>query len=108
MKRPAAADKPVKSSKPSPKSCGKGAKRLASPKSCGKGAKRLAAAATPEKTSKPSCKPTYGIEWSRSRIQCRTMKSGPGQNCSIKFEDGADCKTVDAARKKAEAWLKSC
>ena len=35
------------------------------------------------------------------------MKSGAGQNFSIRFGDGAECKTVDDARKKADAWLKS-
>ena len=89
MKRPAAA---VKSS---PRSCEKGAKRLATVE---------VAEATPEQVNK---KATYGIEWSRSRIQCRTMKSGAGQNFSIRFGDGAECKTVDDARKKADAWLKS-
>jgi len=62
---------------------------------------------TPEKTRKPSHKPTYCIERSRSRIQCRSGKRGAGQNFSIKFGANAERKTVEDAKKKAEAWRRS-
>ena len=54
-------------------------------------------------------KPTYGIERSRSQVQCRTGHTGPGQNKAFKFSDyktglkGAEAaaiKWVAAAKKQ--------
>lgn len=48
--------------------------------------------------------PHFGIEHSRSRIQCRTGLTGPGQNVSFRFGEGFDKLAV--ATSKAKAWVK--
>ena len=60
------------------------------------------------KTKHKDCKdkkPCVGVEWSRSRVQCRSGKAGPGQNVAFRF--GPDCtyKTVKEAMAAANKWL---
>jgi hypothetical protein len=65
----------------------------------------------PRKTAKmkhKDCKdktPRVGVEWSRSRVQCRSGKAGPGQNLAFKFGPGCTYKTVKEAMAEANKWL---
>jgi len=49
--------------------------------------------------------PTIGVEWTRSRVQCRTGLRGEGQNFAIRWGLGCKRLTVDSARKEATTWL---
>jgi hypothetical protein len=65
----------------------------------------------PRKTKKmkhKDCKdktPRVGVEWSRSRVQCRSGKAGPGQNLAFRFGPGCTYKTVKEAMAEANKWL---
>jgi hypothetical protein len=56
-------------------------------------------------TPKPS-KGTLSVEHSRSRVQCRTGLSGPGQNFSVRFGPGTD-RTMEVATQEARVKLAS-
>ena len=60
------------------------------------------------KTKHKDCKdmtPRVGVEWSRSRVQCRSGKAGPGQNLAFRFGPGCTYKTVKEAMAEANKWL---
>ena len=70
--------------------------------------KRPAAAPSAEPIAKrkvaagPVARPSFGVEMSRSRVQCRTGLSGPGQNVAISFKSAGG---QDAAIEKAKEWV---
>lgn len=74
-----------------------------------KRAKLQKSSATTEKSVKKANpgtpRPSISHEASRSQFQCRTGKSGKGQNFAIKYGTGYDHKTEKQGRAAAEKWL---
>ena len=78
--------------------------RNASKVAAGSNAKKAAkAAAKAASVFEGGCRPTFSIERSRKRVQCRAGLKGRGQSCSISF---ASAGGEQQAVAKAQKWVK--